>query len=240
MNRARISLAALALCALFTAAAAQPAPDPALQEIDRLTDLALSSEHEALHAIPLLVSLTRVNDPHVRINAAESLSYIARKYPAVAQASFSALATMINDPYADVLLQVARSIGHLGARNPAVAAEAITLLGFVVANKSAAPFVRANAMDGISGIPESDPALAARALDALGSALRDSNSDLRAAAAQSVWAAYLGLPIHARQPAVDALIPLANDPDSNVRAVVDRYKRLIMCTKVDANACLAP
>lgn len=246
MIRPRIAIAALTLCALFTVAAApvsaqtDSAPPDPRQSLSRLTERARANAGDAAQIVPLIVALARHAEPDVRMMAADSLTFIARRHTATAAAAFSALASMIDDPDPEVQVDVLRGIAMIGDNDTALLPQTLTLLGVMAAAPDAHPYVRGNALAHLSALPGDDEALAAQVRDILIPLLGAPDRDIRAKAAITMWAAHTGLPLAQRAPGAAALAPLLNDPDEDVRMDADRYIRLMRCEKPNPNHCLSP
>ena len=245
MRRTHNNIAALVLCALFTAAAAPAWPQNApnaetLRQIDRLTERARANPGDAAYIVPAIVTLARTHDVEVRKRAADSLTYIARRDPAAASAAFSALATMMNDPDQDMQYEILRGLALIGDMHDTLKPQAITLLGLMAAAPANTRYIRVNAFIMLAGLPRDDSALAAQVRDIIVPLLADPDPAIRTRVAQTMWAVHGGLPLAGRTGAAAALAPLRNDPDDDVRADADRYIRLILCDKPNLNDCLRP
>lgn len=241
----RPSLAALALCALFTTVAVPAWPQSAsnaetLQKLDRLTERVRVTPGDAAKIVPLIVTLARTPDAEVRERAVDVLTLIARRDPVAGSIAFSALATMMDDPDPQVQYEILRGLTLISDMHDTLKPQALTILGMMIAAPATTPYIRANAFIMLTSLPGGDSVLVAQARDIITPFLADPDPALRARAAQSMWAAHSGLPLAGRAPAAAALQPLKNDPDADVRADADRYIRLILCDKPNFNDCLRP
>ena len=240
----------IATAALFAVLAAPATADPAANQptagddpgakIEFLRDMALRDSWAATQIVPTLENLTRDADADTRLAAAQALESIGSQYESHAPGCLDALTALARDPDQAVRGAAVNGIKGIASMNAAMTGPAFDAFYAIALDATLAPDVRMYSAGMFSSFAVATGIRADDATELSLAMLRDADENVRAAAVMNIWGLALRNRAALAPGAVATLAPLRNDPSEIVRAAADRYIRLLECTSINPNECLAP